>query len=504
MIWCKEMYKKQERNELYLEGFKMQFGGKLRTDNRWVKMAKLIPWDVIEEIYASNFSENSGATAIDSRIAFGALIVYDKQKLTDRETVEYIAENPYVQYFLGLKEFTDKRLFDPSMMVHFRKRFPADEIDKINRLMFEQRQEVQTPDNDEAEKDKSDDNNDNTPSSGTSTIIPPSETASSASANKGKLVLDATCAPADIRYPNDLSLLNEGRENLETIIDELWEYGDKKGQKTRYRRKKARKEYLSLAKQKQPKQAKIKKAISKQLQYIKKNIDMIGTLLIMSGIEVLPEKRINRIMTICELHRQQLYMNKSNTRSCENRIISLRQPHIRAIVRGKAGKRYEFGQKIALSVINGYTFIEKQSYDNFNEGIRLIESVERYKEHCGYYPEAVLADKIYRNRENLSYCKNHGIRLSGPKLGRPKLDADTYEKELIYKDNCERNIVEGRIGTAKRRYGLGLILPYLPETALTDAALQILCMNIAIRINSFYAFLLRSFYTLILDLFCVN
>jgi hypothetical protein len=132
-------------------------------------------------------------------------------------------------------------------------------------------------------------------------------------------------------------------------------------------------------------------------------------------------------------------------------------------------------------VVNGFTFIEKQSFDNFNEGISLKESVERYRQLYGCYPEVVQADRIYRNRENLTYCKIHGIRLSGPRLGRPGKDA-RRDRETEMQDSRERLIIESRNGIAKRRFGLGLIFSILPETAMTEAALQVLCMNARIRI----------------------
>ena len=148
-------------------------------------------------------------------------------------------------------------------------------------------------------------------------------------------------------------------------------------------------------------------------------------------------------------------------------------------------KRFEFGQKLAFSVVRGFTFIERQSFNNFNEGITLQESVERYRTTYGCYPEVIQADQIYRNRANLAYCKNHNIRLSGPRLGRPGKTADR-DRKLEYRDRCERNIIEGRNGMAKRRFGLDLIMAYLPGTALTEAALQVLCMNMRI----FFIFLL--------------
>jgi len=437
------MYRKRDREQLYIEDFMLPFGGKLLADNRWVKLSEMMPWDFIEDIYAENMSEDTGAPAISSRIAFGALYIKENEVLTGERTLEHIAENPYMQYFLGLHAFTPEPLFDPSMMVHFRKRFPAGKIEKINKRIFVK------------QRDDSDD--------------PPPP-------NKGKLVLDATCAPADIRYPSDLSLLNEARENLEAIIEELWKHGPRQGHKTPYNRKKARSQYLHVAKQRKPGARRTRTAIGKQLVYVRRGIETIGALLLATGLEVLPERRIERIMVICELFRQQSTMHRDKSHKCEDRIVSLRQPHVRPMVRGKSGRRFEFGQKMALSVVDGYTFIERQSFDNFHEGIGLKESVERYKVLYGCYPEVVQADMIYRNRDNLSYCKSNGIRLSGPKLGRPGKNVE-QDRALEKQDSRERNIIEGRNGMAKRRFGLDLIFSILPQTAMTEAALQVLCMN---------------------------
>ena len=444
------MYRKRDRAQFYIEDFIMPFGGKLRADNRWVKMAEMIPWDFVEDIYLENMNQDNGAPAISSRIAFGAIQVKEYEKLSDERVLDYICENPYVQYFLGLQEFQDTPLFDSSMMVHFRKRFPADKIEEINKRMFVEPKE-DDPDDD-----------------------PPFP-------NNGKLLLDATVAESDIRYPTDISLLNESRENLEQIIEELWGHGPKQGHKTRYNRKKARSQYLQIIKQKAPGAKKIKAGIGIQLGYVWSNLETIGELLLHTGLDVLPEKRTKRLMTICELYRQQRAMYEDGTHRCENRIVSLKQPHVRPIVRGKVGKPVEFGQKMALSVVNGYTFIEKQSFDNFNEGTCLIESVERYRRLHGCYPEVVQADRIYRNRDNRAYCKKHGIRISGPRLGRPGKAAEK-ERDTAIQDNRERNTIEGRNGMAKRRFGLDLIYAYLPETALTEAVLNVLCMNVRIRL----------------------
>ena len=184
-------------------------------------------------------------------------------------------------------------------------------------------------------------------------------------------------------------------------------------------------------------------------------------------------------------------MFDTNTKRCDDRIVSLRQPHVRPIVRGKAGKPYEFGQKLAFRVVGGYTFIEKQGWDNWGEGITLIDYAKRYKERFGAYPKAILADQIYRNKENRKFCKEHHIRLSGPRLGRPKANEAEENRAIAYKDNCERNMVESRNGIAKRRFGLDLILAYLPGTAETEAALNVLAMNLSLRLQVLCAFWLE-------------
>jgi len=321
------MYRKRDRAQITLDDFIMPFGGKLRADNRWVKLAELMPWDFIEDIYAEGMCLDNGAPAISARIAFGAITIKENENLVDERVAENIAENPYMQYFLGLHEFTSEPLFDPSMMVRFRKRFPANKIEEINKQIFAAREQ------------DSDDGGDGTPP-----------------ANKGKLVLDATCAPADIRYPNDLSLLNEARENTEQIIEELWPHSKRQGHKTAYNRKKARSLYLSVAKQKKPNRNKVKAAIRKQLGYVRDNLKTIETLLLEIGLEKLPEKRLARLLTIRELCWQQGEMLVNGTRKCENRVVSLRQPHVRPIVRGKAGKRYEFGQKLAFILISNKVY----------------------------------------------------------------------------------------------------------------------------------------------------
>lgn len=107
-------------------------------------------------------------------------------------------------------------------------------------------------------------------------------------------------------------------------------------------------------------------------------------------------------------------MHDNHTHSVPNRIVSISQPWLRPIVRGKAKALVEFGAKLDIGVVDGWTRLEYHSYDAYNEATNLQDMIEQYKQRTGCYPKRILADRIYRNRDNLGYCSARGIRLSGP------------------------------------------------------------------------------------------
>lgn len=486
------MYHKTTGQIRISDDFFLPFGGKLNKDNRWVKLEALVPWWEIEDKYARCFRRsNKGEKALSVRAALGTLIIQAKLNLTDRETVNQITENPYLQYFLGFEKYNDtKPPFDPSLIVHFRKRLPDDIIIEIN-----ERIALAAIEAEEAEKRKKAVNKDDdgTPkgSGGNSKEEP---NAQEEPANKGQLILDATCAPADIHYPTDLHLINEAREKLEGIIDTLHQPDVGIVKKPRTYRKEARKNYLSLEKQRKKAYKAIRRVIGKQLGYVRRNLDTIDRYLRNSDRgQLLSRRQQDNLGTIRILFEQQLYMYKSRTRSVENRIVSITQPHIRPIVRGKAGANVEFGCKIMTSVVNGYSFVERMSFDSFNEGILVQEAVESYRRRFGYYPESVMADTIFRNRKNLAYLKLHGIRISGPRLGRPAVSLMKAVRAQERRDTGIRNRIEGTYGTAKRKLGLSRIKAKLENTATTSIALQFLVLNLERRLRVLLAHFLFVF-----------
>lgn len=430
--------------------------GTLNINNRWVKLAATIPWKDVEEIYALNFSSHTGPKALSARTAFGSLIIQVKLSLTDEETVEMISENPYLQYFLGFERYKQEAPFDPSMMTHFRKRFGTQDIKDIDELLHKTtRPKVEDSDND----------SDNDPPS-----------------NKGALIVDASCVPADIHYPTDLSLLNKAREKTEEIIDILWRHRSNTENKIKPRtyREDGRKSFLSVVLKKRVSQKKRREVINKHLHCVRRNLTSINELKKHASLALLKPSLYRELLVIGTLYQQQQYMYDNKVKSVDDRIVSIHQPHIRPIVRGKAGAHTEFGAKISISVVDGWTFTDTISFDSYNEGTELITQIEKYKERFGYYPESTHTDKIYRTKENRAYCKKHGIRISGPSLGRPPKDESLRkeQKEIQRQDEAIRNTVEGRFGVAKRRYKLDRILTKISSSSKTFIALAFMVMNL--------------------------
>ena len=442
------MYKFSSK-QVSITDFGMPLGMSLNQDNRWVKKAETIPWEEIEVRYAALFKSNTGNVAKPLRLALGALLIQTERQISDEETPLQIQETPCLQYFCGLPEYEGKLPFDPSSMVHFRKRLTPEILGEINEMII-------------AKAKGKPENKDHKGGNGG---VPE---------NCGTVIIDSTCAPQNIRYPQDTSLLNEARENLEKMTDDLHSPGGE--EKPRTYRKKARREYLKIARKRNKSAKAVRKAAGKQLRYIRRDIHHADTLL--EAGKTLSGWQRQRLETIKVLYEQQKQMYDTRTHQIENRIVSLGQPWIRPIVRGKAKAKCEFGAKLDISVSDGFTRLEHTSFDAYNESANLKDIIERYREREGYYPECVQADQIYRNRENLRYCKEHGIRLSGKPLGRPKREPD-IDKKQEWREQIERIEAERKFSQAKGSFGLGLIRARLKETSHTAIALSILALNIA-------------------------
>ena len=464
------MYKHEIYGQLKLE---MPFGVPLREDNRWVVLSEMMPWEMIDQEYRMCFESNEGQVALPSRLAFAALYIQTEEGFTDEQTRRNIQENPYLQYFCGFECYTGDSPFDASMMTHFRKRISKEMMRRINAITFAA-DAVEGMDNACDAEEQED---------GTEEELPPSST------NRGTLILDATCCPADIHYPTDVGLLNHARELLENMIDILHPFVQETyPEKPRTYRQVARKAYLGYTKKRKHTIRETRAQIRGDLQYIRRDIGYIQKIVDAGApLEALGSELYRKLLVIRELVRQQWEMYNDKKHTVEDRIVSIGQPHIRPIVRGKAGVPVEFGAKVMVGLVGGYAFLMKADWNNYAEGSCLKEAVEEYRQTFGFYPKTILADRAYPSRENKLWCASVGIRLSGPRLGRKSAAEKAEETKQIYRDSCERVAIEGEFGVVKRRYTLDHVMTKLPDTSMTSIAMGFFSANMERKLRLHFA-----------------
>ena len=420
------MIRYRSHKQLSLDGFDWPFQTALDGNNRWVKLSECIPWDELAAGYYKALSEVQGRPAKDARLVIGAVIIKHKLCLSDREAVAQIQENPYLQYFVGLPGYQIEAPFVPSLFVEIRKRMGQSVFDAFQGAIIKAVEGAKPK-----QKTKRDDDDGDPPSSDSG-----ARAEQTAPKHQGKLILDATVTPQAIRYPTDLSLLNEARQFSEQIIDKLYAKTDWK-HKPRTYRVKARKAYLAIVKQRRPSGRRRRRGLKQQLQYLRPNLGHIERLLEYwpQGSPLpLPRGLLYRYWVIQHVYAQQQQMYRENTRRCADRIVSISQPYVRPIIRGKLDTPVEFGAKLSVSLNDeGLAYVDHLRWDAFHEGLDLQNQVEAYRDRYGSYPEVVLGNPVYGTRDNRRYLKRLGIRFAGKPLGRPKKVTEANKDALKQK-----------------------------------------------------------------------
>lgn len=479
------MIRYTSEKQLPLSGFETPFEVSLDKHNRWVKLAQVIPWDDLAMAYYSSFSETHGRPAKNARIVIGTVIIKHKLCLSDEETILQLQENMYLQYFVGLKAFQNKAVFVPSLFVEIRKRM-GEQVFKVFEQSIISALEAQKQTRQTNDDDSGSDND------GTSTGIK-ENTGSDNVTHQGKIIVDATVVEQAIRFPTDLSLLNEAREISERLIDTLYpKTGIKK--KPRSYRQQARKAYLAIVKCRRPGKKKYRQGNKQQLQYLRRNLNSIETLLdSLPGRAIpLPCRLLRQYWIIRHLYTQQDDMYKNKTHRCDNRLVSISQPYVRPIIRGKLNKPVEFGAKLSVSLTgDGIACVDALRWEAFHEGKDLKSQVDAYKERHGVYPEKVLADPLYGTRENRHYLKTRGIHFAGKPLGRPKKVTEENKAQLKqakkqrHADYRQRIPIEGKFGQGKNGYGLNRIKAKTARTSQAWIRSIFLVMNLLVLYQHF-------------------
>ena len=448
--------------QLSIKVFKTPFQTELSSDNRWVELASIVPWDSFANHYISLMDTKHGRPGISPRIVLGALIIKHKENLSDQKTILAIQENVYMQFFVGLKEFQTKKVFDSSLFVMIRKRIGKTAFDTLNAHLIKSLS-VKT---DKKNISKKHDDQD----------YPP---------NKGKMQADATVADQYITFPTDAKLLNSSRKKTDQMIDKLYYANDDITIKPRTYRRVLNKAFLNYSKKKNKRKSAHRKMKRKLLESVNRNIKFIEAML--PNPEVLTlgkdypltKKELLLFEVIQKVYWQQKQMYDDKVNSCPNRIVSIYQAHVRPILRGKQNARVEFGSKLGVSLDNGFAYLNHLSWNAYHEGKDLIPQVECYFKIHGYYPELVQVDKAYSTRENRKWLKERNIRITAKPLGRkPKLEKTSYQKAKDKKEAAQRNHIEAKFGQGKNGYNLNKIRAKLKTTSESSVSCIFFVMNL--------------------------
>lgn len=267
------------------------------------------------------------------------------------------------------------------------------------------------------------------------------------------MLTDATCYESHLRYPTEVKLLWECCQ---------WTYGQMKrinksikGRMPRSKFEEIKDRYLNYQRSKKKTWKKSQKLISSLLYLLNKLNGQIREL------EQIPQAELMRLSktyqerrkVIKQVYVQQRKLYETGERS-EGMIVSIDKSYLHPIVRGKETKRVEFGAKVNMIQVDGINFIERFSYNSFNEGTRLMSSIRLHRELFGKCTH-VGADRIYASNKNRKYCKKNNIVTSFvPKGGiSQKYQAETKKiKSMLCKERATR--MEGSFGTEKNHYTL--------------------------------------------------
>lgn len=413
----------------------------LSKTNRWVRLADNLPWDKIEREYNNRLRNvHKGAGNKPARMVVGALIVKHVENLSDERTIQAIQENPYMQYLLGLTSFTEKPVFVPELFVLVRKRLDEKFFNMLTLML-----------------------------AGADGSKPKAEcTDGDGNAHGGVLKIDATCCDAEVRYPTDTNLLEDGSKLIDRLLDKFCARHHVKKPQTH--RVEARQAFIGYTKKKRKTGKLVEKTKLAQIRCLQADMQIFLDFLGKHASDLL--RCFSRhdhkcLQAAFKMFGQQKAMFEQGVRTCADRIVSIYQPHLRPIVRGKAGAKVEFGAKIGVSIVGGYTYVDHLSWDAYNESADLMPQTELYRQRFGILPRETQADRIYLGKDNREFIKASHIDCFNRPLGRPPKEENDLHAEDKRRAVGERNEIEAAFGTAKRAYRADNIRAKLEETADT-------------------------------------
>ena len=278
---------------------------------------------------------------------------------------------------------------------------------------------------------------------------------------------DATCYESEMRYPTDQKLL---WECVEKGYDLMCKASRQLGiHRPRTKFLDVEKANLTYRKQRKHSKAQTRK-ITRRL------LDLLGKMLKEmrkmerehQDVKLFTAREKQTLDIITKAYRQQRnHFESGDAReSIPNRIVSVSKPYVRPIVRGKEAKNVEFGAKCNNILVDGISFIEKLSFNAFNEGSRLPHCIKMHRRLFGVDAKKVGGDTSYAGTANRDLCKELKIQTSFVKRGKPFKEMN--EKDFVRRElaRVRATAMEGSFGTQKEHYDMRRIKARRKETEI--------------------------------------
>ena len=266
---------------------------------------------------------------------------------------------------------------------------------------------------------------------------------------------DATCYESEMRYPTDAKLLWEGIEKS---------YVTMCGLSRRLGLRRPRTKFIDVQKANLVYRKQRRRTKGQTRKMTRRLLELLGKILKEIRRMVRENENAESLMTprekgdmeiITKMYRQQKnnFRSGNGRESIPDRIVSISKPYVRPIVRGKESKNVEFGAKVNNILVDGISFIEKLSFNAFNEGTRLVHCLKMHKRLFGVDAKKIGGDAGYAGATNRDHCKKNGIQTSFAKRGRPFSEE---KKDLVRQElaRVRATAMEGSFGTQKEHYDL--------------------------------------------------
>ncbi len=438
------MYTKESNEHQYSFTHDWFVVPELDENHELVKITKAIDWVSLSDNLAKFYCPDNGRPAKPARAKVGLLILKHLYRFSDEELVDLLKRDIYAQYLCDISLKEAKDFINSSTLSKFRKQIGLEGVKLIEQEVL--------------------------------------NSLKRAKLLKGrKLVCDTTVVPANIAYPTDISLLEKIRSKAVGYLDKAREFGAKT---YRTYKRTAKKVYIQYQKIRHHTIKSRRRVQKKILQFSRRNVSQLkeavkeiskatGSLLGSAQEKFLKEAEsfLNNASSIMT-QQKDIYKGLK----VKERIVSIHQPHIRPMVRGKYPVEVEFGPKVLLNLKNNFLFLEDLQFNNVSDTQLLDTAIKGYKERFNSLPTQLTTDRGFWSPENYTLAEDYGIA----KIAIENKGKSSYLKDKPFRERlrCLRCSIEAKISLAKRKFGLGRIRYTIQNGEEIWVRLSLISMNL--------------------------